>query len=252
MRVLDADAAEAWDICGRQGAVDVMLTLADGRKAAFEVTNLGDTSAFEIAELLKNDKHKWAVPGQWFWEIEVASKSDRRRLKKCYRKIILMCEAAGVAYPDRLNCWADTVDPDLRWLVTESQSRMIGYPDIMAKRMQNPGVAVVPVSDGGFVDSSLSRFADELTAAFEAKHISEHFEKLADAEADERHLFIPLHRTALPFGSFTVLQFEDVLPPEPPAIPDYITCLWLAPESSRRVLIWSQSHGWRNIFRFNS
>jgi hypothetical protein len=40
VRTLEATRAEAWDVDGRQGAVDVMLTLNDGRTAAFEVTKL--------------------------------------------------------------------------------------------------------------------------------------------------------------------------------------------------------------------
>jgi hypothetical protein len=40
VRMLDAAGAEAWDVGGRQCAVDAILTLWDGRKAAFEVTNL--------------------------------------------------------------------------------------------------------------------------------------------------------------------------------------------------------------------
>jgi len=188
------------------------------------------------------------VPGEWFWSIDIASADDRRQLKKCYQKIILMCEAAGVAYPNRLGWWSDVADPDLRWLVEESQSVMVGYPGIPAKRLQNPGVTVVPTLGAGAVDSSLSRFTDELSTAFEAPHIAEHFEKLANTDADERHLFIPLHPTALPFSSFSALQFEDVLPPDPPTVPDHISHLWLAPESSRRVLIWSRSGGSAELF----
>jgi hypothetical protein len=248
VRVLDVAVAEAWDVRGRRRAVDAMLTLTDGRKAAFEVTNLGNQSALEIARLLANDKHKWEAAGQWYWEIEVASESDRRRLRKCYKKIIRICEGAGVASPEHLNWSADTADPDVLWLI-QSRSSMFGYPAIPVKNMQNPGVTVLPVSDGGVVDSSLSRFAEELAAAFETQHISEHFEKLRDADADERHLFIPLHESALPFSSFTVLQFEDALPAQPPRIPDYITHLWLAPASSKRVLIWEEGDGWRNFWR---
>jgi hypothetical protein len=48
-----------------------------------------------------------------------------------------------------------------------------------------------------------------------------------------------------------VLQFDDPLPLEPPPVPDYITHLWLAPDSSRRVLIWTQSDGWRNFFPYD-
>jgi hypothetical protein len=229
-----------------------MLTLKDGRKAAFEVTNLAGDGALEIARLLAKDRHRWSAPGQRFWSIEVAASSDRRRLEKCYEKIILMCEAAGIAYPDRLSWWAESADPDLRWLVEDSQSIMTGYPGIPAKGLQqHPGVMVVSVSGGGVVDSSLSGFADELSTAFQAPHISSHFDKLAAADADERHLFIPLHPSALPFSSFSVLQFEDALPPEPPRIPDHVTHLWLAPESSQRVLIWSRADGWRNFYPNN-
>jgi hypothetical protein len=67
---------------------------------------------------------------------------------------------------------------------------------------------VVPRAAGGVVDESLSGFADALHNAFEAPHIQEHFEKLAKAaDADERHLFIPLHdsapRSASPRNSFS-------------------------------------------------
>jgi hypothetical protein len=248
VRVLDVAVAEAWDIGGRQGAVDVMLTLQDGRKAAFEVTNLGKKSALEISRLLEKDEYKWEAAGQWYWEIEVASELDRRRLKRCHKKIIGMCEGAGVSSPEELNWCDEHADPDLRWLVN-SRSSMFGYPDLPVTRLPTPGVRVLPVSSGGVVDSSLSRFAHDFAVAFEARHISEHFEKLRDAEADERHLFIALHDTALPFSSFTVLQFEDALPPEPPRIPAYITHLWLAPASSKRLLIWERGDGWRNHWR---
>jgi hypothetical protein len=59
VRTLEATRAEAWDVDGRQGAVDVMLTLNDGRTAAFEVTNLAADGALEAASLLARDNHKW-------------------------------------------------------------------------------------------------------------------------------------------------------------------------------------------------
>jgi len=104
----------------------------------------------------------------------------------------------------------------------------------------------------GFIDDSMTGFAEALGAAFDgAAHMERHFKKLKKARGDERHLFIPLHRTALPFSIFSVLQFDEPLPPEPPPVPDHITHLWLAPECSRRVLIWGRSDGWRNFFPYD-
>jgi hypothetical protein len=50
-----------------------------------------------------------------------------------------------------------------------------------------------------------------------------HFEKLGKADADERHLFIPLHDSALPFSISSELVFEDTLPPDPPPVPESVT-----------------------------
>lgn len=119
VRVLEAVEAEAWDIDGRQGVVDAILTLQDGRKAAFEVTNLGTESALQLAELLAKDNHKWPVPGDWFWHIEVGSPEDLRQLKRCYENIILICERAGEPYPERIAS-EPSAHPDLQWLVHES------------------------------------------------------------------------------------------------------------------------------------
>jgi hypothetical protein len=69
---------------------------------------------------------------------------------------------------------------------------------------QCPGANVVLASGGGVFDESLSGFAAHLGAAFQAPHIPEHFAKLARAQADERHLFIPLHDSALPFSISSV------------------------------------------------
>jgi len=246
VRVLEAAEAEAWDVDGRQGVVDAVLTLRDGRKAAFEVTNLAAEGALKLAMLLAKDNHKWPLPGDWWWNIEVGSLEDLRRLKQCYENIILICEHAGEPYPYQI-AWEPSAHPDLQWLVSESSSQMTGYPNQLAKDLKNPGAMVVPVAGGGFIDESLSGFANALSAAFKSPNIEKHFEKLAKADADERHLFIPLHDSALPFSISSELVFEDTLPPDPPPLPDSVTHLWLAPEGSRRVLLWSRDAGWRNF-----
>jgi hypothetical protein len=180
VRVLEAAEAEAWDIDGRQGAVDAMLTLQDGRRAAFEVTNLAAKGALQTASLLAKDNHRWPLPGKWFWSIEVGSPQDLPRLKDTYQNIILICERAGEPYPYRIGS-KSSAHPDLQWLVQESQSLMTGYPRQLARGMKNPGAMVVPMAGSGWVDESLSGFADAFSEAFESPKIQEHFEKLARA-----------------------------------------------------------------------
>lgn len=240
-----------WDTGGRQGAVDAMLELFDGRKAAFEVTNLGTEDALHTASLLARDNHRWPLPGQWVWDIQVGSARDLERLKAIYQKIIGICEAKGVADPSQLG-WEPSADPDLRWLVQESKSSMMGFPELPAKDSPKRDAMVVPSSRGGVIDDSLSGFAAALNAEFrESPDIASHFEKLAKADADERHLFIALHDSALPFSISSELMFGETLPSQPPPVPDGITHLWLAPAFSRRVLLWSRTKFWRNVFPYD-
>jgi hypothetical protein len=245
VEALDVAQIEAWDVEGRQGDVDVMLTLSDGRTAAFEVTNLGEEDALDLARLLEKIKYKWPVVGDWFWRIEVGSVADLDRLKLCYDEIIRICEAAGEPHPRRIEGGWPT-HPVLRWLVRESSSEMTGFPNIAVKNLKRPMTEVVPRVGAGFVEESLSGFAAGLAKAFEKPHIQKRFDKLARAGADERHLFIPLHDSALPFSVSSELMFKETLPPDPPVVPDSVTHLWLAPAGSPRLLLWSRAEGWRN------
>ncbi|HKI42979.1 MAG TPA: hypothetical protein VKA66_21975 [Mycobacterium sp.] len=251
-RVLGAEATP-WDVNGSQGAVDAMfLTLPGDRTAAFEVTNLAGDGALDTVGALSSGKYKWPLTGDWFWTINVRFARDLEKLNRCYPNIIRICEQAGVAHPNYQLGWSPSDHPDIRWLVQESSCDMIGHPECPAASMANPEAMVVLTASGGWIDDSMTGFAAALGAAFDGTpHIARHFKKLKNADADERHLFIPLHGTALPFSIFTVLQFDDPLPPEPPPIPDYITHLWLAPDSSKRVLIWTQPDGWRNFFPYD-
>jgi hypothetical protein len=245
-QVLDVAQAEAWDVDGRQGAVDVMLTYRDGRTAALEVTNLGEDDAFDIARPLKEVGYKWPAVADWFWRVEIGAAADLARLEGCYGTIARICEAAGQPHPERL-VGEPSLHPDVHWLVHESSSEMVGFPSIAVANLNSPRTEVVPRVGGGFLDESLSGFADGLATAFEKPHIARHFKKLARAVADERHLFIPLHHSALPFSVSSELMFNDALPPDPPEIPDTITHLWLAPDSSGRVPVWTKADGWRNF-----
>lgn len=245
-RVLGAVEIEAWDVPGRTGAVDAMLTLPDRGRAAFEVTNLAGEGALQLAMLLAKDNHRWPLPGDWWWTIDVGSVDDLRRLKRCYKNIIGICERAGQPHPSEL-AWQESAHEDLKWLVYQSSSEMTGFPQQLARDMKNPGAMVVPAGGVGWADEELRGFGQALEEAFKSPHIVSHFDKLAKAEADERHLFIPLHDSALPFPVSTELVFAAALPSAPPPIPEHVTHLWLAPAGSRRVLLWTRDAGWCNV-----
>ncbi|MGW4067204.1 hypothetical protein [Nocardia grenadensis] len=241
-RVLNA-VATAWDVNGRQGAVDAMLALPDGRTAAFEVTAYAIEGAIQTDSLLHRDNYSWPLPGSWWWTIQIGTPSDIPRLRAVYVKVILACEAAGIENPREL--WrSGENDPDLRWLVSESESSMAGHSSVPAVDGSEVRAAmVVPNGRGGFVAGSLTRLRAALEEAFSSEHFPRHFEKLARADADERHLFVPLHWTALPFDVAHNLGQTEDLPPEPPPVPETVSHLWLAPDLSRRVLLWGPD-GW--------
>lgn len=239
--------AIAWDVDKRQGAVDAMLTLADGRTAAFEVTNMAPRGALETSRSLAADNFKWSLPGKWWWTIEVGTPKHMRRLKRVYQNIILLCEAQNVTNPEQLG-WDPNADPDLQWLV-QSSCNMIGHPELGPEK----GAHIVPLSDSGSVDDTLAGFSDALAAAFDADpSIEKHFRKLENAQADERHFFVMLYTRVLPFAIFSVLMFDDPLPQEAPDLPAHISHLWLAPNFSKRVLLWSRSCGWKNIYPYSN
>ncbi len=56
--------AQAWDVDGRDGAVDAILTYPDKRTAAFEVTKLAAEGALHTQGELARTNHFWPSPGR--------------------------------------------------------------------------------------------------------------------------------------------------------------------------------------------
>ena len=56
---------------------------------------------------------------------------------------------------------------DIRWLVQESSCDMVGHPDCPAASMANPEEMVVLAAGDGWIDDSMTGFADALAAAFD-------------------------------------------------------------------------------------
>jgi hypothetical protein len=237
--------AEPWDVNGRQGAVDAMLTLPDGRTAAFEVMAYDEDYGIQVDKVLGADDNHWPVVGRWWWTIQVGDRWDVPRLRASYGRIVQLCEAAGVERPEQLWSRHREVDPDIAWFVEESSSNMWGHPDVPAIEGDKVReVVVTSTGRGGGVDTSLRGLRPALVEMFDQPVVAKHLRKVAGADADERHLCLLIHRSALPFAVADGLWTGTTLPPEPPPLSDQLTHLWLMPELGGRVLLWTPE-GWQ-------
>lgn len=248
-------SAEPWDTDGRQAAFDAILHLPDGTSAAFEVTSLSTQGVLQTESILARDGFEWPAAGSWTWTISVGAPSDIPRLRKVYRNIISLCEANGAVRPEELaiNLGAtEDCDADLYWLVFESQSDMVGHRHLPSIGGQvSRGTVVLPAGRGGGVDDELLGLNGALAEAFEHPYLKAHFDKLSASDHDERHLFIHVHSSALPFDVMYALMNGSTCPPEDPPVPASISHLWLAPQYSERVLLWSRT-GWTEHFPYDS
>jgi len=237
--------AEPWDVDGRQGAVDAMLTLPDGRTAAFEVMGYDEDYGIQLDKLLGADDNYWPAVGKWWWTIQVGSRSDVPRLRESYERIVLLCEAADVERPDQLWRRHREVDPDIAWLMEESSSNMWGHSEVPAIEGDKVrDVMVTSTGRGGGVDTSLRGLHAALVQMFDQPVVAKHLRKVAEAEADERHLCLLIHRSALPFAVAGGLWTGTTLPPDAPPLPYRVTHLWLMPQLGGRVLLWAPE-GWQ-------
>jgi hypothetical protein len=236
--------ATAYDVAGRQGAVEAFLVYPDGRRGAFEVTHLAtdNGASFELESLLERDGYGWPLPGKWWWTIKIEDPAvDLRRLRNIYPKIILACESIGVKEPRRLPLAA--IDDDVRWLVEKSSVRMQGYPNVLARDGHRRRRATIDRLSTWGGSENFSQLDEALSTAFNTTNIQRHLDKLRRTKADERHLFLVLGVYDLPFSLFGALASGERLPTGAPALPEGLTHLWLAPEYCWRVLIGTAA-GW--------
>jgi hypothetical protein len=242
-RALGATAT-ANDVPPRQGAVEAFLDYPDGRRGAFEVTQLATDggASLQLQSLLSRDGFGWPLAGKWWWTIEIGHPRDLPRLRNIFDKIVLLCESVGVTDPRYLAL--GEVDADVQWLVEESSVQMHSHPNVPATNDHRPRRATINQrSTWGGSDETFSLLDEELSAAFEITHIQDHVAKLRRTQADERHLFLVVGVYDWHFSLFDAVSSGARLPAGAPALPEGLTHLWLAPEYCWRVLI-GTSAGW--------
>lgn len=90
---------------------------------------------------------------------------------------------------------------------------------------------------GGQIDRPMATFAADAAAALATPRLSGKLAKLLRAPLPERHLYLRVEMSGLPFPSYDALLMAHGPPPGPPPLPDGNTHLWLMPALSRACLV---------------
>jgi hypothetical protein len=242
-RVLDVRVQE-WDVDGRRNAVEAVLHYRDGTRAAFEVSKLAAPGAIQLESLLRSQDFVWPAPGEWGWSVGLSDPRHLPRLRECFASVAVWCEANGVTRPQDL--WnRHGVPADVWWVSQQEGITLSGNPGGPLQLANGRRVVMVtPGPSGGMVDEALTGLNDALAGAFVDTHLARKVEKLnAHPGVEERHLYVIVHSTGLPFAISYGLSFGERLTEEPPPLPDGLTHVWLAPQYGERVLL-GTAHGW--------
>ncbi|WP_156251958.1 hypothetical protein [Pseudactinotalea terrae] len=238
---------QAWDVDGRQGAVDALLHYGDGRTGALEVTSHAGSGVEQTYSLLGQADFGWPLPGRWWWSANVGDAHDLPRFSDCYEAVILLCEAHDVPHPELLPWHVLDREPDARWLAWETDSSLIGHPSVPAIRAdgERSKMMITPAGSGGVLDESLQGLPAAVEQLLEVPHISRRLAKVLTFDADEHHLAVALRQGAIPDPLYMVMMFEPKgLPDRDPTVPDGISHLWLLTGSGVSLIGWAAGSGW--------
>ena len=226
-RVLgDGVRAEPHDHSGRQGAVDFLLHYPDGRIAAMEVPSVaGDGMRQLYAHLAEHET--LPNPGKWTWSATIDDPRDLPELLERCSRIVLYCEANGIAVPK--HAYGHRGNADIAWVIT-STADLYGTPSLPKWDVENGRerpLFLTPGGRGGSVDESLSRLAEAINELIAQDHVQRRIRKLDRSGHEEQHLFVVVDHTGLPFDVFYALTRGTISPPNAPILPGAVTHLWL-------------------------
>lgn len=222
-----------------QRQVDLWLFEGQRLVGAVEVTRLGDEAMFQ-ADAASGNVY-WRIPAaRWAWVLNYDAETDFREVRKHVPSLIQVCEANGVRDPDQLP--PDSVDPDaLKWY-EGSSAELFGVPESTRSGV----VDVLRSGFGGAVNEDLEPLVPWLESQFEGKLRSK-LKKLTSTGLDQRHLFVLVDETSMPFSLFDPLAFGNVVPADGPGRGSGLTGLWLAPSWGGTILVWDRDVGWRRL-----
>ncbi|MFT0847305.1 hypothetical protein VR010_06050 [Actinomycetaceae bacterium L2_0104] len=235
---------KAYDINGRQGAVDIVMTYPDGHEAALEITSHVGEGVRQRDSLLAKEGNQWKAPGRRSWFATVPNPQAVSELWSHYPDVVLELEEMGAEDSAVLYSRDPaTLSGDLAWLLRSD----VSLHAVTERTASAPKVYLLPSPEAGLVDTSLADLPEAVAAILAESNQQRHIDKLLSSRWAEKHLFIALYEGGLPFSLEVALMDERADAPtgESTILPAGITHLWLAPRFSPHLI---EIHGERWTF----
>jgi hypothetical protein len=217
------------------GKHDLEADLPGGGIAAIEITSEADPARLSVNAAAQRHLSNFKVPGSQFaWLVNVTTQADARALSKSTGLVALLADmeqqghTSASALSDYRDPWRDPLEA-------------FGIQFVHGvEGSDHPGtVYVMPaiVASWGWVRPTADKWITDFLATELGKN---KIDKLARADADERHLAVLIHPdTEAGSGIAVTDELPSVVPPAP------LTHLWLiAPTDPPRALRWAHISGW--------
>jgi len=228
---------------------DLELHFPDGRWAAIEVTAAEDRTLAEQHGALKGRRSTLRHADLRFgWLAHLAEGVNVRHAKSRLPELLAAFEDAGLTEVSAGSMW---LDEELEWA-----TERLAEAQVMAVQQwpTEPGMIhlLLPMRMG-----FMSRDPEDVVSfveEFVARRPSD-VRKLADTEADERHLFIWSGYYSEGWPSLRALQLDVAeLPRRSPVLPPAVTHVWVANEWAppSRILHFSPEQGWVQVGQTSS
>ncbi|NAS24511.1 hypothetical protein GT755_22825 [Herbidospora sp. NEAU-GS84] len=219
-RVLGVEV-EAYDLKGRQSAVDGLIHFSDGRTAALEISSIGAEDE-AIAGYLNNRGHRRAVDGlMCLWYVQVPPNFHPADLRLLDR-VLLDLERESRKTFDYRAIWDEAVNERLMGVFG---SVIASGEDALHRR--KPGAFIFTRSLGGFLHDGIQPLPDELARQLQTPTVQAKIRKLMATGLAERHLFLHVRPSAFSFPVYDGLAFGIDLPLLPPQLPPELSQVWL-------------------------
>lgn len=222
---------------------DLDVLLPDERWAAVEVTAAGDQEAIEQWNLM-NGGERWIVPhlaGGWLVEVRIGSRW--KQLETELPSLLAELESLTLsALTVHKGTDSDLVRRADNLGVAAAFQSATSFPGSVYMTFDMPAER-----SGGFISGTQGQLATWVSAFLRDARCSDVLDKLASANADERHAFIFLPGFNIaPFAvNDLLLRSEPALPTTAPNLPGRLTHVWIASTWSSGVgMRWAPGGGW--------
>jgi hypothetical protein len=229
---------------------DLRIDYSDGRLAVVEVVIDTDPRHAELVEQVARRSFAIpaAVPLTRIWFASVTARCNFKRLERELPPLLAQLESDGeylfemYMEPQQL---AVMTSPLVAKLVDLGVLTINSAP---AQEEPPTKIRITPEGMGGPIDVPWEVFAEDLDGVLRSERLGDVWEKLALAEADERHLFLGVSHSSRWSINFAVDHHQRELPPEPPRLPHPVSHLWLMPiPLAIRSIAWFPERGWIDL-----